>query len=65
MQEYKAWFKLKEADFKAAGYQKHVKNRAGKNKQYTSIGYAFPYALFDEEPLSCVRKLTVQLGWLT
>lgn len=64
MPEYKEWFNLKEADFKAAGYQKHVKNRAGKDKQYTSIGYAFPYSLFDEEPLPWVRKLTVQLGGL-
>lgn len=60
MGEYRKWFQEKQELFNDAGYKKRVRNSAGKNKTYTSIGYAYPVSILEEENHDWLRKITMK-----
>lgn len=60
MEEYRKWFQEKQESFNDAGYKKRVRNSAGKNKTYTSIGYAYPVSILEEENHDWLRKITMK-----
>ena len=60
MEEYRKWFQEKQELFNDAGYKKRVRNSEGKNKTYTSIGYAYPVSILEEENHDWLRKITMK-----
>lgn len=60
MKEYRKWFNARQKTFDTLGYRKEVKNsRYVKNLTYTSVGYAFPVSLLEEEELKWMRKVYI------
>lgn len=59
MKKYRVWFKKHQTAFDAAGYQKKVKNSRYNGSTYTSIGYAFPVLLLEQDNLSWMRKVYI------
>lgn len=48
MDNYRQWFRERQEDFRLKGYEKKPVNRRYNNSTYTSIGYAFPIHLLEE-----------------
>ena len=59
MKQYREWFKDHQEEFDAAGYQKKVKNARFNSSTYTSIGYAFPVSLLEQEKAAWLRKVYI------
>lgn len=59
MKQYRVWFKAHQEAFDTAGYQKKVKNARFNKTTYTSVGYAFPVSLLEEDNLKWMRKVYI------
>ena len=59
MNEYRQWFHMYKPMFDDAGYQKKPKNLRHNGTTYTSVGYAFPVTLLEDETLRWVRKVYI------
>lgn len=57
MDKYREWFRSKEEEFIEKGYQKSPVNRRWNGSTYTSIGYAFPISLLEEEGAAWCSKV--------
>lgn len=57
MNQYRDWFQIHKPMFDDAGYQKKPKNLRWNGSTYTSVGYAFPVTLLEDETLRWVRKV--------
>ena len=56
MDEYRKWFNDKKELFDILGYQKRPKNSRYNGSTYTSVGYAFPVEILEEEDPRWMRK---------
>lgn len=59
MNKYREWFHMHKPLFDDAGYQKKPKNLRYNGTTYTSVGYAFPVTLLEDETLRWVRKVYI------
>lgn len=59
MPEYRAWFQQKQPYFDYVGYQKRPINKGRGKSTYTSVGYAFPVSLLEDENPRWMRKVYV------
>lgn len=54
---YQKWFNEREDFFKEKGYQKQVKNSRWDGSEYTSIGYAYPVSILENDKPRWMRKV--------
>lgn len=57
MDKYKEWFDSKEKEFIKKGYQKNPINRRWNGSTYTSVGYAYPVSILENEGNSFMSKV--------
>ena len=57
MNEYRNWFGSKKEEFDFLGYQKKPKNARWNGSTYTSVGYAFPVSILENENPKWMRKV--------